>query len=297
MSGADKRGELWIVGTPIGNLDDLSPRARRALSEADALFCEDTRVTAKLAARFGLTSPRISCPAPRESARLGELAARLARGENVALVADAGMPLISDPGAQLVRAAAAAGHRVRVFPGPSAPAAALAVSGLPAVPHVFLGFLPARAGERRRFLERLREREETLVWFEAPHRLRESLEDAALRLGPRLACVARELTKVHEETLRGTLPELAALFRGREARGEITVVVEGGAPRAASLTEDALDRRIAEAIGAGRDKRELARELARETGRTSRSIYARAVAIAGKRSPPDRTGRREDGDP
>ncbi len=282
MSAAGKRGEILVVGTPIGNLEDLSPRAQRALSEADAIFCEDTRVTAKLAARFGIRTPRISCPAPREKARVAELLGRLERGETVALVSDAGMPLLSDPGADLVAAAAAAGFPVRVIPGPSAASAALAVSGLPAVPHVFLGFLPARAGERRRFLEELAGRAETLVWFEAPHRLAESLADAARVLGPRRACVARELTKLYEEAARGTLPELAGRFAGRgAARGEATVVVEGRGTRAPAKDVDdrSLDRRISEALAAGRDKREIARELARETGLPSRRIYARAVEL------------------
>jgi 16S rRNA (cytidine1402-2'-O)-methyltransferase len=292
MSAAGKRGEILVVGTPIGNLEDLSPRAQRALSEADAIFCEDTRVTAKLAARFGIRTPRISCPAPREKARVAELLERLERGETVALVSDAGMPLLSDPGADLVAAAAAAGFPVRVVPGPSAASAALAVAGLPAVPHVFLGFLPARAGERRRFLEKLAGRAETLVWFEAPHRLAESLADAARVLGPRRACVARELTKLHEEAVRGTLTELAGRFAGRgAARGEATVVVEGrGTDAPPKATDgDSLDRRIAAALAAGCDKREIARELARETGLPSRRIYARAVELdeldAGSRRP------------
>ena len=232
------------MGTPIGNLEDLSPRARRVLSEADAIFCEDTRVTAKLTARFSIRAPRVSCPAPREGARVAELLERLARGETVALVSDAGMPGMSDPGERLVAAASEAGHVVEVVPGPSAPAAALAVSGLPAVPHVFLGFLPARQGERRRALEALRSRTETLVWFEAPHRLRESLEDAAVALGPRRACVARELTKVHEEVVRGTLPEVAETFRARgPGRGEVTVVVEGADPSAIATPYDGRRRR------------------------------------------------------
>ena len=283
MSAAGKRGELVVVGTPIGNLEDLSPRARRVLSEANAIFCEDTRVTAKLASRFGIRTPRISCPAPREKARAAELLARLERGETVALVSDAGMPLLSDPGADLVAAAAAAGYAVRVVPGPSAATAALAVSGLPAVPHLFLGFLPARAGERRRLLENLSERAETLVWFEAPHRLAESLADSARVLGPRRACVARELTKIHEEAARGTLPQLAERFAGSgaaRARGEATVVVSGRMPEApAAEVAETLDRRIADALAAGRDKREIARALARETGLPSRTIYARAVAL------------------
>jgi 16S rRNA (cytidine1402-2'-O)-methyltransferase len=276
-----KGGRLVLVGTPIGNLEDLSPRALRALQEADAILCEDTRVTAKLASRFGFGAERISCPGPREKQRVADLLRRLEAGQTVALVTDAGMPGLSDPGEHLVAAAASAGHAVHVIPGPSAPAAALALSGIPAVPHVFLGFLPARSGERRRFLESLRGRAETLVWFEAPHRLLESLEDAARILGPRRACVARELTKLHEEAVRGTLPELAALFRARgEGRGEVTVVVEGGREEPAAMGDDELDSEIGRALSAGREKRAVARDLARRSGRPAREIYARAVSLA-----------------
>ncbi len=287
MGPAARLGELTLVATPIGNLGDLSPRALEALRGADVIFCEDTRVTAKLASRFALPAPRVSCPGPRERSRVEELLRRLRAGQRVALVSDAGMPALSDPGEQLVAAAAEAGFAVRVVPGPSAPASALAVSGLPAVPHIFLGFLPARAGERRRFLEGLSERMETLVWFEAPHRLAESLNDASRALGPRRACVARELTKRHEEAVRGSLAELAEAFRGSgPARGEATVVVEGAGIRARQESGEPgdLDRRIEAALEAGRDKRALARELARETGRSSRQIYARAVEL--DRRPP-----------
>ena len=270
-----------MVGTPIGNLEDLSPRARRALSEADAIFCEDTRVTAKLAARFGLPARRVSCPGPREESRVTELLDRLGRGETVALVSDAGMPSLSDPGARLVEAAAAAGYPVLVVPGPSAPAAALAVSGLPAVPHLFLGFLPARHGERRRFLEAVRDRAETLVWFEAPHRLHESLDEAARVLGPRRASVARELTKLHEETLRGTLAELAATLAARgPGRGEITVVVEGNRGEPERPSVDEVDERIREALAAGAALKSLSREIAKRSGRPAREIYARALELA-----------------
>jgi 16S rRNA (cytidine1402-2'-O)-methyltransferase len=268
------------VGTPIGNLDDLSPRARTALAEAHAIYCEDTRVTAKLAARFGIGAKRISCPAPREDARAAELVERLSRGETVALVTDAGMPAMSDPGARLVEAAAGAGFPVLVVPGPSAPAAALAVSGIPAVPHLFLGFLPARAGERRRLLESLRERAETLVWFEAPHRLKESLSDAAVALGPRRASVSRELTKLHEETVRGVLPEVARELAARgTARGEITVVVEGRTGRAPREEGDDLDARIREALAAGEALKALSREIARRSGVPARDVYARAMQL------------------
>ena len=269
------------MGTPIGNLEDLSPRARRALSEADAIFCEDTRVTAKLAARFGLPARRVSCPGPREESRVTELLERLGRGETVAVVSDAGMPSLSDPGARLVQAAAEAGHPVLVVPGPSAPAAALAVSGLPAVPHLFLGFLPARQGERRRFLAAVQGRAETLVWFEAPHRLHESLDDAARVLGPRRACVARELTKLHEETLRGTLAELVSILAARgPGRGEITVVAEGNRGEPERPSVDEVDERILEALSAGTALKPLSREIAKRSGRPAREIYARALELA-----------------
>ncbi len=281
MALPGKRGELLLIGTPIGNLDDLSPRALAALRVASAIFCEDTRVTGKLASRFGLKAPRISCPAPRERARVAELLGRLGAGETVALVSDAGMPSLSDPGEHLVRAAAEAGYPVRVVPGPSAPEAALAVSGLPAVPHLFLGFLPSRSGDRRRLLERVREHAVTLVWFESPHRLADSLEDAARVLGNRRACVARELTKLHEEAARGPLAELAAEFRARgPSRGEATVVVEGARAETTPAPAEDVDRLIATGLEAGRDKRSLAREIARRSGQSSREIYARAVALA-----------------
>ncbi len=283
MGAAGKRGQLLVVGTPIGNLEDLSPRAQRALSEADAILCEDTRVTGKLAARYGLRGTRLSCPGPREKARIGQLLRRLEAGETVALVTDAGMPGLSDPGEHLVEAAASAGFPVRVVPGPSAPAAALAISGLPAVPHLFLGFLPARPGERRRFLEEVRPRGETLVWFEAPHRLLDSLEDAARILGPRRACVARELTKLHEEAARGTLAGLAAEFRSRaEGRGEVTVVVEGNREPAPAMPEEQTDREIRIGLASGKGTREIARELAGRSGRPAREIYARALELSGR---------------
>ena len=281
MTQSKKQGRLLVVGTPIGNLEDLSPRGQRALAEADAIFCEDTRVTAKLAARFHLSARRIACPGPREESRVAELLARLERGETVAFVSDAGMPTLSDPGERLVEAASAAGHAVGVVPGPSAPAAALAVSGLSAAPHTFLGFLPSREGERRRFLEGLRDRPETLVWFESPHRLRESLAAAAEVLGPRRACVARELTKLHEEVVRGTLPELAEAFAGRgEARGEITVVVEGRRAEEEPAADEDVDTRIRAALDAGEPLKALSKRVALLTRRPAREIYARALELA-----------------
>ncbi|MGE5414553.1 MAG: SAM-dependent methyltransferase, partial [Syntrophomonadaceae bacterium] len=191
-----------------------------------------------------------------------------------------GMPTLSDPGARLVAAARGAGHDVAVVPGPSAVAAALAVSGLPAAPHTFLGFLPARAGERRRALEALRDRAETLVWFEAPHRLRESLADAAAALGARRACVARELTKVHEEAACGDLAELAAAFAARETvRGEVTVVVEGASGDAERAGGDSLDDRIRAALATGEALKALSKRLAEGSRLGAREVYARALAL------------------
>ena len=278
-----RNGRLFLVGTPIGNLEDLSPRARRILAEADVLLCEDTRVTGKLASRYGLQARRISCPAPREKSRVAEVLRRLEGGQTVALVSDAGMPGLSDPGEHLVEAVAAAGFPVLVVPGPSAPAAALAVSGLPAVPHLFLGFLPARTGERRRLLQSLKDRPETLVWFEAPHRLTDSLEDAAQILGPRRCVVARELTKLHEETVRGTLEDVARIFRSRgAARGEATVVAQGCRQGGEDAVADGegIDREIERELALGKDKRSIARVLGGRSGRPAREIYARAVALA-----------------
>lgn len=281
MPAETKTGRLVVVGTPIGNLEDLSPRARRALAEADAILCEDTRVTAKLAARFALPAGRISCPGPREKTRVPELLRRLRRGETIALVSDAGMPGVSDPGEHLVAAAAEAGFPVVVVPGPSAPAAALAISGLPAVPHFFAGFLPARAAERRRALAELALRRETLVWFEAPHRLIECLEDASRLMGDRRACVARELTKLHEEVVRGTISEIAASLRSRgEGRGEATVVVEGARDVPARMTAEELDREIEAELSSGLEKRAIARSLAARSGLPAREVYARAVALS-----------------
>ncbi len=269
------------MGTPIGNLEDLSPRALATLSRADAIFCEDTRVTAKIAARFSISAARISCPAPREKGRVPELLRRLEAGETIAFVSDAGMPAFSDPGEGLVAAAADAGFAVYVVPGASAVSAALALSGLPAVPHTFLGFLPSRSGDRRRVLEARIASPDTLVWFESPHRISESLRDAAAVLGARRACVARELTKIHEEVARGTLLELSETFSAPgKARGEITVVVSGAEIARPVAADDDLDVAIRAALSEGRDKRSIARDLASRCGRPAREIYARAVDLS-----------------
>lgn len=227
-------GRLDVIASPIGNLEDLAPRARAALAAADLVAAEDTRRTGALLAACGISRPLLSLHDYNEARRVDELVGRLRAGAVIALVSDAGTPLISDPGFALVRAAAAAGIAVRPIPGPSAVTAALSVAGLATDRFVFEGFLPARAAERRRALAALAAERRTLVLFEAPHRIAATLADLAGSLGGgRRALLARELTKTFETLYRGTLGELAALA-GREpnlARGEITLVIEG-APEA-----------------------------------------------------------------
>jgi 16S rRNA (cytidine1402-2'-O)-methyltransferase len=240
-------GRLQVVATPIGNLADLSERAREALAAADVIAAEDTRHTAALLQASGLAKPMISLHEHNESRRIPALLARLAAGERVVLVSDAGTPLLSDPGYELVRGAVAAGFEVSTIPGPSAITAALAVAGLPTDRFCFEGFLPARARERRAALAELAHEPRTLVFFEAPHRIAAALADMVATLGPeREAVVARELTKAHETVYRGTLRELAARAAGEAnfARGEITLVVHGAAAGCAGVDERLLHRAI-----------------------------------------------------
>jgi 16S rRNA (cytidine1402-2'-O)-methyltransferase len=222
------RGTLSLVATPIGNLEDLAPRARAALAAADLVACEDTRHSGMLLSRLGIARPLLSLHEHNERQRLPRLLAALAAGQRVALVSDAGMPLISDPGLPLVRAAIAAGHRVEAVSGPAALLLALVVSGLPSCPFTFVGFPPPRQGPRRRFLAALAPLDHTLVLYEAPHRILATLEDAASELGDRPAALARELTKLHEEVLRGSLRSLAATLAARPAiKGEMVLVIGG----------------------------------------------------------------------
>ena len=220
-------GRLLLVATPIGNLDDLSPRAIRAFAEADLVACEDTRHTGLLLHHLGFKKPLVSLHEHNERRRLPELLAALEEGRTVAVASDAGTPLLSDPGFPLVRAAAAAGHRVEAIPGPSAILAALVASGLPPYPFTFAGFAPPKSGRRRRFWAGLGELGHTVVVFESPHRLLASLDDAIGELGgERPAAIGRELTKLHEEVLRGTLAELRAQLGARSSlKGEFVLVI------------------------------------------------------------------------
>ncbi len=244
-------GRLEVVATPIGNLGDLTPRARAALAAADLIAAEDTRRTAALLRALGLAGKLISLHGHNEVTRVAPLLRELQRGKVIALVCDAGTPLLSDPGLGLVRAAVAAGIEVRALPGASALTAALSIAGLPTGRFAFEGFLPARASERRAALARLAREPRTLVFFEAPHRLAALLADMSRLFGEqRRAAVARELTKVHETVHRGTLGELAAQARCEPnlVRGEITLLVDGAPAEAHGSADPALLLRTLRAL-------------------------------------------------
>ncbi len=223
------QGKLYIVATPIGNLEDITLRAIRILKEVDLIACEDTRHTIKLLNYYGITTPRESYHKHNEASRSPRLLELIRGGNNIALVSDAGTPLLSDPGRTIVSLCRREGITVVTIPGPSAAIAALSGSGLSTENFFFAGFLPARASLRKRTLQKLASIAATLVFFESPHRLLNSLEDMAAILGPRRAGLARELTKVHEEWIMGTLAEIINQLKTQpKIRGEITLVVEGG---------------------------------------------------------------------
>jgi len=298
-------GTLHIVATPIGNLEDVTFRALRVLREADRVLAEDTRRTRILLDHFEIPKTPTSLHAHNEAARIDEVVAALEGDRSVALVSDAGTPLVSDPGARLVAAVVAAGHRVEAVPGASALLSALCVAGLDTRRVLFLGFPPRKRGERRRLLEGQRGRPETLVLFESPHRVATTFAEAAEILGDRPACLARELTKRHEEILRGTLASLAAGCEATPPRGECTLVIAGddeaGADRPVALgpagPSAALDAALAAGFERGESVRDLASRVAVETGRARRDVYARAVALqrelrgADPDAPDDRTAR------
>ncbi len=276
-------GTLYVVATPIGNLGDLSPRARAVLAGVGRVVAEDTRVTGALLRRLGLATPLVSLHAHNEARRVPELLAALRAGEALALVSDAGTPLVSDPGRRLVAAAGEAGLEVVAVPGPSAVTAALSVAGLPAERFVFEGFLPAKAAGRRARLGTLRGERRTLVFFEAPHRLAESLADMAGTLGrERRAVVARELTKRHETVLRGTLEALAARVAAEadQRRGEAVVVVSGA--EAPPAPDEAEARRVLAVLLQRLPPREAARAAAEITGLPRNRLYRWAVEKDGR---------------
>jgi 16S rRNA (cytidine1402-2'-O)-methyltransferase len=272
------------VATPIGNLADLSPRAREALSEADLIAAEDTRHTAILLASCGISRPMVSLHQHNEAGRIAPLLEALSAGSRIALVSDAGTPLLSDPGFALVRAAAQAGFQVRTIPGPSAIAAALSIAGIATDRFAFEGFLPARASARREALRALAAETRTLVFFEAPHRIAESLADLAAELGSeRQGALTRELTKSHESVYRASLGALAELAKtdANMARGEITLVIAGAPAATGGADLPLMERALALLVPALPPARAAA--IAAQLSGAARNVaYARALALSGK---------------
>ena len=263
-------GTLYLVATPIGNLEDITLRALRVLREADLVACEDTRQTRKLLDHYGIQKPTVSYHEHNETVRAPELIERLEAGASVALVSDAGTPLVSDPGYRLVTQAVAKGIRVEPLPGPSAALAALAASGLPTDEFHFGGFLPPRSTQRRKTLERLKDEPASLVFYEAPHRLLETLADIEEVLGPRAVVVAREITKLHEEFLRGTAAELRHAHI--TLKGECTLLV-AKADRQEGHDETPIPEAVEAHERAGMSRMDAMKAVARERGLSKRDVY------------------------
>ncbi len=286
-SAAEEREQprpgLWVVATPIGHLGDLSPRARWVLAAADLVVCEDTRVTGRLLRHFGITARLRSYHEHNAPRVRPAILAELERGAVVVLVSDAGTPTIADPGYRLVREAHARGIPVRAVPGPSAVVAALSIAGLPTDRFFFQGFLPPRRARRRAVLAELARIPATLVIYEAPHRIAETLRDAAEVLGDREAALVREITKLHEECRRGRLGELAARIEAEgPPRGELVLVIAPPAEAAGEVDEAGLDAALREAL-ARSSLRDAVAEVARRFDRSRREVYRRALALVGGR--------------
>jgi len=266
-------GTLFIVATPIGNLEDVTLRALRVLREVDTIACEDTRQTGKLLAHFGIQKPTVSYHEHNEAARTAELVKKLEAGGSIALLSDAGTPLVSDPGYRLVQAAIAAGATVTPIPGPSAAITALSGAGLPTDSFRFCGFLPAKSSQRRKMLEEFRAETCTLIFYETPHRILEALEDVEAVMGTRPAVVARELTKLHEEFLRGTAEEIRAELAARPSvKGEITLLL--GKPAESTAADDTpIEDAVRKAEDAGLSRMDAIKHVAKERGLAKRDVY------------------------
>ena len=269
-------GTLYVVGTPIGNMEDITLRALRVLREVDLIAAEDTRTTAKLLARYEISTPMVSYFEHNEAMRI-EYLLELLSEKDVALVSEAGMPGISDPGYRLIRAAIEADIRVVPIPGPSALIAALAVSGLPTDSFIYLGFLPRRRSARKRTLEALVLEQRTLVAFESPHRLLRSLADIRNVLGDRRIVVAREVTKLHEEYLRGKISEIIAHFQQHHPRGECTLVIAGAEKATGCWDEEAVKTALKRFLGGGVSRKVAIRRIAAESGWPKREVYRLSI--------------------
>lgn len=277
-------GTLYIVATPIGHLEDITLRAIRTLKDVDVIAAEDTRHTQTLLRHLSIDTPLTSYHEHNERAKTGQLVARLERGESIALVSDAGTPAISDPGYRLVVEATRLGIRVVPIPGPSALIAALSAGGLPTDGFNFRGFLPARKRERRSKLQEFRDNRYSIVVYEAPHRLKESLDDIHEIFGDRRMVLARELTKLHEEILRGRISEVIAEVSQREIRGEVTLIIEGSSD-VNPPSEEALRDEIAKLAGEGMRVKEIAEIIGEKYGYSKREIYGLALEQGRKTKP------------
>jgi len=280
-------GTLYIVGTPIGNLEDITQRALRTLREVAVIACEDTRETRKLLNHFQIDTPVTSYHEHNKRTAGPRLIERLLGGDDVALVTDAGMPAISDPGEDLVRSAIEAGIPVVPVPGPTAFVTALVASGLPTRRFVFEGFLPHKGRERREALERLKAEERTVILYEAPHRLRETLQDLRAALGDRRAVACRELTKLYEEYVRGMLSELIVHFEAHEPRGEFVLILDGASPEAPEAEAGPADARslaraVAELEAQGMDRKAAIKEVAQRLGLRKRAVYQALLEAKGE---------------
>lgn len=271
-------GTLFVVATPIGNLDDLSLRASKVLAACDAVLAEDTRRTRNLLSHLGLSKPLRRFDAQVEHGAVERTAQEIANGATLALVSDAGTPIVSDPGADLVRATIAAGGNVVAVPGASAVLTALVGSGLAGGGFRFFGFIPRGGSERAELLARVCDTPEPAVLYEAGNRTVETLDDLAARQPDRPVAVARELTKLHEEFLRGTLRSLATDLRDRELKGEVTIVLGAAPAQETALDDAAIDARIDAELASGRSAKDTADVVAAFSGRPRREVYARVVA-------------------
>ena len=271
-------GTLYLVATPIGNLEDMSPRAVRILREAVLIAAEDTRHTGKLLKHFEIETPITSYFEHNKINKLDTILEKLSGGD-VALVSDAGTPVINDPGYELVKAALASGHAVVPIPGPSAPIAALTASGLPTDAFLYLGYLPHKTSDRHRRLEEVAGQPYTLIFLESPYRIVESLEDILSILGERRVCVAREMTKMFEEYWRGSVREAVDHFKSQPARGEFTLVIEGKtSEKNERWTEAQLLEAIERQISTEKSAKELSAELAKSSGWNRRDVYSMIVS-------------------
>jgi 16S rRNA (cytidine1402-2'-O)-methyltransferase len=267
-------GRLFLVATPIGNLEDMSPRGVRVLREAILIAAEDTRHTGTLLKHFDIKTPTTSYYEHNKLNKLDLILEKLSEGD-VALVSDAGTPAINDPGYELVRAALASGFDVQPVPGPSSPIAALTVSGLPTDSFLYLGYLPNKTSERRKFIEQVASQPYTLIFLESPHRLVDSLEDLFAILGDRRVCIAREMTKMYEEYWRGEISGGIEYFKSKDPRGEFTLVIEGMQKvKSEKWGEEKMIEAIQKELSEGRSAKEISAALAEQSGWNKKEVYA-----------------------